>query len=1291
MRTGEENKPKEQPVPIPDRPLAVAQQLQRGLLPEMIPQAHPLHIGALSLPADKVGGDFFDFIPRASGSFDFVLGDVTGHGLTAALVVALAQATFREVVETDVEVPQLLDHSDRLLYERLRRRLFIAANYGHVVPGNRQVHLFNAAQQALFFDAQTGGCREIEVEGSTYPLGIVGRGGYVPHPLTLNQGDMVVCFSDGLPEALNPQEEMFEHERLKATIQEASAAEPEELVNHVFQEVFDFTQGREKSDDLTLLVVKADVERRVQGAPTTERTLVGERRPVALFCLQSLEGEEPSTVPEATWQPIQEEVDQHGGVIDQLSPDTLIACFGLPELHEDDPERAILAARGTEQILRQGGLSSRGGLHLGTIIAHADGSLDYSLMGETLVETLRLLDEAPPGMSHLSEAAFQRLEGRMRLPASREIQHGRPVYALSSLAPVRGLRRYGKQVGGIYVGRRAELRRLHQAWRRAKQRPGVPTVVSIVGEAGIGKSRLVEEFLERRKPERVLQGQARAYPPEAGGLFASLVRHWLEVEKEEGERAVDRLDEKLEQWDDARVKEGVPFLKALLGFREELPPYLDPQGYQVGLVQAIQGLVEGLAAPTPDGGEPLVLVLEDLQWMDSVSALMLTALVQEFQAGAGVLILGISRPEEEVGSIFSRCRRHTRMALGSLPEEDVSQWLQGVLGEAQLPAETVQAFLRQGEGHPLFLEELVRHLREQELLYPEEGAWKLAGPAMEQVPESLNGLILSRVVQVMDPVRRTLREASVIGQEFAVDLLARVTGDPEALPGYLDALVEGQFIVAAGERDFIFRHALIRQAVYEALLPDDRTRLHGRVGQVLEEHYPEDVERQPEMLAHHYTEGGFREQAIPYWQQAGQRATQSAAHQEAIDYLTRGLELVETLPDTPERVPQELTLRVALSVPLASTTGYGDPEIGRNLARARTLGRQVGETPLLFPVLWGLYVFYMMRGDMPAIQELGEQLLGMAQQARDPSLSLEAYHALGMASFHRAQFESAQEYLEQALSLYDFPQHSSHCYLYGFDPALSCTVYASFAQCYFGYLDQALKKVQECHVLAQKLAHPSSLAYGRMGHALVHLHRREAPETQTEAETCIALSKEHGLGHWLAWGNVLRGWARAMQGETEEGIRQIRQGLDFHHTIGSKISLPTELGLLAEACLLGGQIQEGIAAVEEALSEVSTRGEAWWSAELHRLKGTLQLALSVGHPADAEGCFQQSIIIARQQGVKYFELRATTSLARLLQKQGRIAEARKRLGEIYSGFSEGWDTTPLHEARLLLDELSRRG
>lgn len=881
--------------------LEVAQQLQRGLIPESIPQARPFHIGALSMPADTVGGDFYDFIPRESGAFDFVLGDVTGHGLSAALVVALSQATFREGVEKEIELPNLLDYSDRTLKNRLRRRLFVAANYGHVVPENQQVHLFNAGQQSFLFKAKSGCLEEISVEGSTYPLGIIGRGGYMHRSFTLEQGDMMVCSSDGIPEALNRQEEEFGFKRLDSAVREVAEGEPDEIVNHVFQQVADFTEGCEQNDDLTLLVVKADSEFQDHTVSGADRMLLGERRPVSLMCMQLTSEDEPVPFSELLWKKVQQTVAQYDGVVDRLSTDTVVTCFGLPVLHEDDPERAIMAARDIEQLIHEHRLISHCGLHIGSVITRSDGSLDYSLMGSTLAETLGLLDEAKPGHSNLSTEAYQRLEGRVRLRAVEEVHYERCIYAVPSLEKVQLTHRYGKKTDRIYVGRQTELRRLHQAWRRAVTRQGPPTIITIVGEAGLGKSSLAEEFLRRKGSPLVLRGQSRAFPPESAGLFSSMLRQWLMVEEGELAKTAHRLGEKVSSLRDRRFGMSLPYLQALIGYRDDLPKSLDPKKYQTEVASAVRLLIEVLANQS-DENDPLVLVLEDLHWMDSVSAMILTSLIQELRTENGVLILALSRPQEKSLLVFKDTRRHTPIVLQPLTHREVELWLKRVLKGARIPEEVLQTLRMQGEGHPLFLEELVSHLREQNILYRERGTWELRSTAEWSTPQNLNGLILSRVVRLDERVRQVLQQASVIGQEFSVDLLTAMNEEVEKeeyVLGGLNRLIEDRFIVTGGDnKSYTFRHALVRKAVHDSLLADDRSWLHARVAQSLEKTYPKQVEKFAQRLTEHYYHARRLVPALKYLMIALKQCVDEFSYQEGLLLVERGKELVAQQDDS---------------------------------------------------------------------------------------------------------------------------------------------------------------------------------------------------------------------------------------------------------------------------------------------------------------------------------------------------------------------------------------------------------
>jgi predicted ATPase len=436
-------------------------------------------------------------------------------------------------------------------------------------------------------------------------------------------------------------------------------------------------------------------------------------------------------------------------------------------------------------------------------------------------------------------------------------------------------------------------------------------------------------------------------------------------------------------------------------------------------------------------------------------------------------------------------------------------------------------------------------------------------------------------------------------------------------------------------------------------------------------------------------------QAILYWQQAGQKAAQRSANIEAISHLTKGLELLTALPDTPERAQKELALQISLGVPLVTAKGSAAPEVEKTYARARELCQQIGEPPQVFPALWGLWMFHILRGELQTAHELGERLLTLALSIQDQSLLLQAHHALWTTSVSLGELASAREHAEQGVTLYNSYQHRSHAFFYGgHDPGVCCRDIAAWALWLLGYPDQAFKRSQEALALAKELSYPHSLAYA-LGHgSIFHQLRREGQAVQELTETIISLSTQQGFPLPLARGTHLRGWALADQGQREEGTVQLRQGLAAYQATRSELFQPYFLALLAEVYGKVGQVEEGLSVVAEALAAVEKTEERWCEAELYRLRGELTLATSsvqrLGSSVqkEAEGYFLKAIEIARQQQARSWELRATTSLARLWQQQGKHHEARSLLAEIYGWFTEGLDTKDLQEANALLTELN---
>jgi predicted ATPase len=416
---------------------------------------------------------------------------------------------------------------------------------------------------------------------------------------------------------------------------------------------------------------------------------------------------------------------------------------------------------------------------------------------------------------------------------------------------------------------------------------------------------------------------------------------------------------------------------------------------------------------------------------------------------------------------------------------------------------------------------------------------------------------------------------------------------------------------------------------------------------------------------------------------------QRSTHADAINSLTAAIDLLQKLPDSPERIQRELLLQLALGPALIAVKAWAAPEVERAYTRARELCERLGDPPELFPVLWGLWVMHMVRGELRTAHELAEQLLRQAQSAHDQALLLLGHNALGDTLFYMGELLLAREHLELAISLYDRERHWPLTFRYGgVDPCVVCLSYACQTLWTLGYPDQALKRGNEAVALAQALSHPHSLIFAENFLGNLRQFRREARAAQEAAERLIALSTERGINDFLAVATMQRGWAMAKQGGTEGEIAQIQEGLAAQRATGAEVTLPYYLSWLAEAYGETGRLDNELGALTQALAAADENEDRFWIAEIHRLKGELLLKQNHSNVAEAQSCFRRAVEIARNQSAKSLVLRATTSLARLLAKQGRRDEARTMLGEIYGWFTEGFDTADLKDAKALLDELA---
>jgi predicted ATPase len=632
--------------------------------------------------------------------------------------------------------------------------------------------------------------------------------------------------------------------------------------------------------------------------------------------------------------------------------------------------------------------------------------------------------------------------------------------------------------------------------------------------------------------------------------------------------------------------------------------------------------------------------------------------------------------------------------LNRLGTKQVEAMIEKVTIGKALSAAVIAQIRVKTDGVPLFVEELTKAVLEA------EGEGARSTEPLQMIPATLQEALLARLDR-LSSARQVVQLGATLGREFSYELLQAVVPlNKVPLDTALAKLVEAEILYQRGvgqHTRYFFKHALIQDTAYQSLLKSTRQQYHRQIAQVLEARFPEIRETQPELLAYHYTEAGLTGRAILYWQKAGERASQHSANMEAISHFRKELALLKNLPETLERTQHELTVQITLGAPLIATKGYAASEVGATFARARELCQQLGQTSQLVPVLWGLFVFYLVRGEIQAAHELAERLLGLAQSSKEPESLLWAHHSAGASTLWLGEFTRAREHQEHGIALYAPQQHQSHAFLYGHDPGMACLSYASIALWLLGFPDQARRRSEEALALARRLAHPNSLAYALDFAALLSQFLREGQRVQELADDAMTLTSEQKIPFWLAWGVMLQGWALGEQGQAE-GLVQLRQGLAAYQATGAGVLHMYFLALLAEAYGKQRQPEQGLMLVAEALVETDRTESRFYEAELYRLKGELILqsngqnspSLVRNLETEVEECFRKAIEIARRQSAKSLELRAVMSLAKLWQQQqGKVKEAHQLLSEIYGWFTEGFDTKDLQEAKALLEELAR--
>jgi class 3 adenylate cyclase/tetratricopeptide (TPR) repeat protein len=802
-------------------------------------------------------------------------------------------------------------------------------------------------------------------------------------------------------------------------------------------------------------------------APEAER-----RQVTVLFCdlvdstklSQQLDAEDYRAVVRAYQQAAVKAMQPWDGYVAQYLGDGLMVYFGWPTAHEDAAVRAVHASLAlltaleplnTTQLEPRYGVrvQVRLGLHTGmAVIGEIGGGDQYEqlAMGDTPNIAARLQGLADPDTVVLSAVTARLVQRRFaletlgthQLKGVTEPMQVFQVLGLPDTADDEEAATPGRAV--FLVGRDEELGLLRRRWEQSKA--GLGQVVLISGEAGIGKSSLVEAMRAQVRREGFTRVTFRCSPYHTNSALYPVIEHVQRVfQLQRDDPPAVKLDklERTLRTSRLPLEDVVPLFAALLSV--PLPearytaPRLTPQ-------QQKQQTHDALVAWMLEEAErqPVLVVWEDLHWADPSTLENLGLLLDQSRTSA-ILNLLTFRPEF-VPPWPSRSHM-TPLTLNRLERPQVEALITHLAGGKALPAEVVAYIVARTDGVPLFVEELTKMLLESDVLHQEAERYTLTGPlSVVAIPTTLQDSLMARLDR-LPMIREVAQLGAVLGREFAYEMLRALAGVEESLlQERLAQLVDTELLYQRGRpprAKYIFKHALVQDAAYASLLKSTRQQYHQQVAQMLEARFPDTVETEPELVAHHYTEAGCYAQAVGYWQQAGQRAIQRSANVEAIAHLRQGIELLTTLPDTPARVQSELTLQTTLGPALMATRGYAAPEVAATYNRARELCEQAGDTSELFPVLWGMVVLYLGRAEHETARELGEQCLTLARRLDDQALLLEAHLALGDSWFHLGQLSQAHAHFEQGMRIYDPQQHHALAFRYAnVDPGAVCLAFA---------------------------------------------------------------------------------------------------------------------------------------------------------------------------------------------------------------------------------------------------------
>jgi len=992
-----------------------------------------------------------------------------------------------------------------------------------------------------------------------------------------------------------------------------------------------------------------------------------------------------------------EVIAKSGGFVARYLGDGVLAYFGYPQAHEDNAERAVRAGLALVEGLAKLNDVQATPLHLRVGIATGlvlvgdpiggDEAHENEVVGATLNLAARLQAFAEPDTVVVDHTSHLLIGGLFEYRAlGSVIFKGFPNPVL--VWQVIGTSILDSRFEALHatrtplVGREEEIELLLRRWRQAANRDG--RVVLLSGEPGIGKSRLTVELQERLQAESRTCLHHFCSPHHQDSPLHPIIS---QLQRAAGFRRDDTDEEQLDKLtamlaratDD--LTEAAPLIANLLSVPTgDRYPRVDltPQKRKEKTLRALLAQLEGMAAR-----EPVLVVFEDVHWIDPTSLELLDLIVDRVPALPMLLIITF-RPEFSPRWVG---RPHvTLLALNRLSPTQRAEMIAGVSGGKALPPEITDQIIDRTDGVPLFIEELTKTVVESDVLVEAGDRYAATGPAVPlAIPMTLQASLLARLDR-LPATREVAQIGAALGRSFSHELISAVAQMPQQqVDDALAQLVGAELAFRRGsppDAEYAFKHALVQDVAYDTLLGSQRKEIHGRIAATLESQFPEVMAAQPEVLAQHCSKANLKEKAVGYWLKAGQQALARSAMAEAVVRLQKGLELLSSLPEGRQRQHQELELRVALGQAQVATKGFAAREVGEAFARSRVLVEQLDRPDDLLAVLNGQWAFHLMRAELRLALSLAEQTEQIGEARNDPTVLFLGPYQRGVTHFYLGEFVTARTLFERC-------QGRCGPALRAFMGAPSAVIPGSLAQtlAYLGCVDQARAHANQALTEARRLHHAHGVAQVLIQACLVEWLTGSPHDVRRYAEEAVALSSEHGFPLFLDWGMILLGWSLSALGEAKDGVALLTKGLSAYRAMGGVLRAPWALILLAEAHRNLGRPSESLNCLIEAAQIIETTDQRYVQPELHRLRGDLLEA--TGDRVGAQQNYRLALTIAARQSAKISEVRAATSLTRLWLGQGKREDARDLLAPIYNWFTEGSDTPVLKEARAVLEQIDR--